>query len=85
MNPLKKTIKTVSNVLTIILLIVLVLVIYGRLTVLFSKNSYPNYFGYTFFEVSSGSMEPALSVNDVVLVKIGYKDFKNNYSPYSTC
>ena len=76
MNPLKKTIKTISSVLTIILLIILVLVIYGRLTVMFSKNSYPNYFGYSLFEVSSGSMEPALSVNDVILVKLNYKDYK---------
>ena len=76
MNPLKKTIKTISNVLTGLLLIVLVLVIYGRLTVMFSKNSYPNYFGYTMFEVSSGSMEPALSINDVILVKLKYNDFK---------
>jgi len=76
MNPLKKTIKTISSGLTIILLIVLVLVIYGRLTVMFSKNSYPNYFGYTLFEVSSGSMEPALSINDVVLVKLNYKNYE---------
>ncbi len=76
MNPLKKGVKTVSNLLTVGLLIVLVLVIYGRLTVTFSENSYPNYFGYTFFEVSSGSMEPALSVNDVILVKIGYDNYK---------
>lgn len=76
MNPLKKTIKTISSVLTIILLIILLVVIYGRLTVLFSKNSYPNYFGYTLFEVSSGSMEPALSINDVILVKLNYKDYE---------
>ena len=41
------------------------------MVVTFSDKSFPNYFGYTFFEVASGSMEPTLKINDVILVKIG--------------
>ena len=70
MSHLKKIIRVIVNVFTCLLLFVLILVIYGKLAMTFGKNSYPNYFGYTFFEVASGSMEPALHVNDVVLVKI---------------
>lgn len=70
MSHLKKITRIVVNILTCLLLVVLILVVYGKLATTFGKNKYPNYFGYTFFEVASGSMEPALHVNDVVLVKI---------------
>ena len=76
MSHLKKITKIVVNVLTCLLLFILVLVIYGKIATTFGKNSYPNYFGYTFFEVASGSMEPALHINDVVFVKITKEDFK---------
>lgn len=69
MNHLKKAIKIIVNVLTCILLVVLILVIYGKVALTFN-NTYPNYFGYTFFEVASGSMEPTLQIDDVILVKI---------------
>lgn len=71
MSSLKKGVKILSNIITVILLLILAVIIYGRLSIMFTNNSYPNYFGYTMFEVSSGSMEPALSVNDIVVVKIG--------------
>ena len=70
MGHLKKITRVIVNVLTCLLFLILILVIYGKLITTFGENQYPNYFGYTFFEVASGSMEPALKVNDVVLVKI---------------
>ena len=69
MNHLRQAIKVIVNILTCILLMVLVLVIYGKVAMTFN-NTFPNYFGYTFFEVASGSMEPALQIDDVILVKI---------------
>ena len=78
MSHLKKITRIVVNIFTCLLLVILVLVVYGKLATTFGKNKYPNYFGYTFFEVASGSMEPALYVNDVVLVKITQDDFKEN-------
>lgn len=71
----KKIAKWIMNFLTVILLIILSLVIYGKATTL-SKRAYPNYFGYTFFEVASGSMEPTLHINDVILVKITKDNLK---------
>lgn len=71
MSHLKRIIKILINIFTWFLLLILVLVIYGKLIVTFGNDSYPNYFGYTFFEVASGSMKPTLKINDVILVKIG--------------
>lgn len=76
MSHLRKITKTLVNVFTWVLLLILVLVIYGKLIVTFGNNRYPNYFGYTFFEVASGSMKPTLKINDVILVKIGNENLK---------
>ena len=67
---IKKGLKWISNILTVILLILLVILIYTKCVSTFSKSAYPDYFGYTFLEVASGSMEPTLKVHDVVIVKI---------------
>lgn len=76
MSHLKKITRIVVNVFTCLLLFILVLVVYGKLVITFGENKYPNYFGYTFFEVASGSMEPALHINDVILVKITNENLK---------
>ena len=75
MSHLKRITKVIVNALTCLLLCLLVLVVYGKVVLTF-KHTYPNYFGYTFFEVASGSMEPTLRVNDVILVKITNEDLK---------
>lgn len=76
MSTFKKITKLIVNIFTYILLVILVCVIYGKLVITFGDNVYPNYFGYTFFEVASGSMKPALQVNDVIIVKITNEDLK---------
>lgn len=78
MSHLRKITKFIVNIFTFILFILLVLVLYGKLVVTFGDNKYPNYFGYTFFEVASGSMEPTLYINDVILVKVTKDDLKKN-------
>ena len=78
MNHVKKITKALVNIFTVILLMILLLVIYGKVVLTFSNNSYPNYFGYTFFEVASGSMMPTLEINDVILVKITKDNIKEN-------
>ena len=70
MSHLKKIIKIIVNIFTGFLLLLLALVLYGKAVLTFGNNIFPNYFGYTFFEVASGSMEPTLKINDVIIVKI---------------
>lgn len=76
MGHLKNVVRWIVNILTGFLLLILALVIYGKCVLLFTDNKYPNYFGYTVFEVASGSMEPTLYINDVILVKINNKNLK---------
>jgi len=76
LSTFKKVIKWIIKILTIFLVLLLLLVVYGKLSQSFSKDKYPNYFGYTIFEVASGSMKPTLDVDDVVLVKITKKGLK---------
>ena len=78
MSRLKRTIKIIVNIITCILLFVLGLVVYGKIVVTFTDKAYPNYFGYTFFEVASGSMEPVLHKSDVILVKIQKDNLKKD-------
>ena len=78
MNHLKRAVKILANFFTGVLLIILILVIYGKAVLTFTDNAYPNYFGFTFFEVVSGSMEPTLNINDVILVKVTRNDLKKD-------
>ena len=71
-----KYIKKIMDVLIVITLIILVLVIYGYVEKYVFKKDYINYFGYTIFEVASGSMAPTINVGDIVVVKLT-KDINN--------
>ena len=78
MSHLKKIIKIIVNIFTCILVLLLGLVIYGKAVLTFTDNAYPNYFGYTFFEVASGSMQPTLQINDVILIKVTQENLKKD-------
>lgn len=65
--------KILSFILNILLTIVTIIIIIGfyyiyQLKIV--KNDYANLFGYTFFEVATGSMYPTMEIGDVVIVKI---------------
>lgn len=76
MGRLKKIISIFVSIFTYILLVILVLVIYGKCSLMFTNKLYPSYFGYTMFEVASGSMEPTLHIDDVILVNVTNDDLK---------
>ena len=78
MSRFKQVIKWIISGLTAILLIILVMVVYGKCILTFTNNKYPSYFGYTIFEVASGSMEPTLYANDVILIKITRDNLKKD-------
>ena len=70
----KKTISIIiGHILNVLLLIVFVLIMIGVYYIVQIKvfqNDYANLFGYTFFEVATGSMSGTIEVGDVVIVKI---------------
>jgi len=68
---IKKGLKILLQIATGILFCFLLLAIYGKIQMIIFKQNYATFFGYTMFQVASASMEPALSINDVILVKTG--------------
>lgn len=76
---LKKVTKIIINIICVLLFIILVLVIYAKVKVTFtSDKANANYFGYRIFEIASGSMEPTLKINDVVIIKVSKNNIKEN-------
>lgn len=70
----KKTISIIiGHILDILLGIVSIMIIIGIYYIVQIKvfqNDYSNLFGYTFFEVATGSMSNTIEIGDVVIVKI---------------
>ena len=63
----------IVQILNVLLLIVFVLIMIGVYYIVQIKvfqNDYANLFGYTFFEVATGSMSGTIEVGDVVIVEI---------------
>ena len=67
---MKKIQKILEKIFQVILLIIIVINLIAIVSVKIYKNSYPKIFGYTYFEVISGSMEPTIKVGDEIFVKI---------------
>ena len=66
---LKKIFKIIVDVLTLTVFVVLVLIIYSKIKMIVTKNDYFDMFGYSIFTVATGSMEPAISQNDIIIIK----------------
>lgn len=73
----KKIIKTFIQILTWLLFALLLFAVYGKVQMMVFKQNYTTFFGYTMFQVASGSMEPTLKIDDVILVKVG-KSFEKD-------
>lgn len=67
--------KTVTYILIGILIIVLSILIYCFIEMKIKNKKYINIFGYTAFEVITGSMSGTIEKNDIIIVKIT-KDVK---------
>lgn len=74
---LNKTIEYILNILIIIVAIILVLLIVYGFQIKILNKEYANLFGYTMFEVATGSMSGTIEVGDTLIVKIT-KDVKIN-------
>lgn len=78
MATLKRITKIIVDILSVLLFIILALVIYAKAQITFNPDIKANYFGYRVFEVASGSMEPTLKVNDVILVSVKDSEYKKD-------
>ena len=72
---LKKILKIIVNVLTIIIFGVLILIIFAKVNMVLTGKQYFDFFGYSIFKVTTGSMEPTIKENDIIIVKE-----KSNYN-----
>ena len=70
--------KKIENVLCVVLLIILIFAVYAKVKITFNKDIHTNFFGYRVFEVASGSMEPTLSINDLLIVKVSDEELKKD-------
>lgn len=72
---MKKIIKVIENIiisiLIFILLLVLGIVIYSFIILEIQEKEYCNIFGYSVFQVETGSMSKTLEIEDIIIVKLG--------------
>jgi len=66
---LEKSINIILNVLIVIFSIILFISIYNNLQVKVFKKDYSDFFGYSVFEVQTGSMKPEINPGDWIIVK----------------
>lgn len=79
---MKLVFKIIYGILFFILASILLIIIYNFISLKILKKDYTNFFGYTVFEIASGSMNPILNENDIVLVKIGNEVNENDIITY---
>ena len=77
MGVVKKIVEIITNILMIIVIIAIFFALYGLFQLKIQNKTHINYFGYTFFEVVSGSMSPTINTYDLIIVKID-KEVKEN-------
>ena len=66
---MKKALKIIVDILTFLVFLVLIVIIFAKVKMMFSNSEYFELFGYSVFSVRTGSMEPAISQNDIIVVK----------------
>lgn len=67
---LNKVFSILLNILITIVVVCLVFAVYNFIQLEVLKKDYVNYFGYTYFNTISGSMEDTINIDDYVIVKI---------------
>lgn len=77
---MKKIIKIIGNIITslliIILIFVLLLAIYSFIELDIREKEYCNIFGYSIFQIETGSMSSTLEIEDIIIVELGNENIK---------
>lgn len=66
---MRKVAEIIINILTIIVFVILAIMIFAKVKMMISKKDYFEVFGYSVFNVATGSMEPTIKKDDIILVK----------------
>lgn len=82
MKYLEKFVKYFTDVLLVVVIIAVFFAVYSLVQLTVFDKDYVNYFGYTVFEVESGSMSPAINIDDMILVKLDADIKKNDIITY---
>lgn len=69
MKVFKKIISIIMNIFTFIITLLVLFLLYKTILVKIYHKDYVATFGYSIFEIVTGSMEPTLSINDYIIVK----------------
>lgn len=62
--------KSVMNVIYILLSIIVIILIYNLIQITLLGKPYMNLFGYSLFQVQTGSMSGTIEIGDIVVVKL---------------
>ena len=65
-----KAISFILNTFLVIITVIIIIGAYYMYQIKIQKKDYANLFGYSLFEVATGSMSPTIEVGDVVITKI---------------
>lgn len=74
--------KTVMNAIYVILAIVVIILIYNLIQITVFGKPYMNLFGYSIFQVKTGSMSGTIEVGDIVIVKLTKEVEKDDIITY---
>lgn len=67
---MKNVKKIFCGVLYIVIVFFLIINIISIISTVILKKDYPNILGYTYFEIASNSMYPALKKGDLIIIKL---------------
>lgn len=70
LKKLEKIFQIIVNTFLVIASIAIVFCVSGFIQLKFLNRPYVDLFGYTIFSVATGSMQPTLDVNDIIIIKI---------------
>ena len=70
MKKIQKIVGKIVNVLIVLVIVAIIICAYSVFSIKVLHKGYVNFFGYSVFEVATGSMKEEINIGDAVLVKI---------------
>jgi len=69
MKLIEKLIKIILNIILIFMSLLIVVAIYNFIQINILKQGYNTFFGFSIFNISSGSMKETIQIDDIIIVK----------------